>query len=414
MSEKPKIKVVQYLWGEQNKSYELSHKINRAYCIRHDYEHAVLSFPPRGDRANCWEKVPAIRREMRDCDYILYVDADAFFYSHELKIEEELLPLLEDKQIMMAADYACESIRHQPDKPNSGVILVRNSKRAEEILKVWDESSERAELDEFRFKLYHEQEACWRTIWKEYADEVKLLKDYYLMNGFCGIFIRHLMGKKDADRMRVMEKFLADRKGTISVTHESETIHPNRVGCVRKWGVGIMTTIRRKDSAIAVTLESFRGTGFDPPVVFTDLTGKGGLWNLHRTLRSLLEMYPDADAYAVIEDDVLFSRNIREYLEEELWPSVDEHGCICSVFTPTIYSSDKRWHVENRGTKTWMSQFRIYHPLTARKLVDDLENDQRLNNRGRQNDATVGGWAEKNNINISTVSFSISHYSKMS
>jgi len=165
---KPKIKIVQYHWGEQNRSYEVNRQINEAYCWRHGYEHIVKTFVPRDDRSPHWAKIPAMREELHDCDFLLYVDADAFFYSHELTIEEELLPLLGDKQIMMSADYTCEGIRHQPDKPNTGVILMRNTEQVAEMLRVWDESSERPGLERFRFDLSHEQEPCFQTIWQEY------------------------------------------------------------------------------------------------------------------------------------------------------------------------------------------------------------------------------------------------------
>jgi len=205
---KPKIKVVQYLWGEQNRSYQVGREINETYCRRHGYEHVVKTGAPREDRSPHWAKIPAMRQELCGCDFLFYLDADAFFYSHELKIEEELVPLLEGKLIMMSADYACEGLRHQPDKPNTGAILVRTSEQAAGILRKWDESSALPEMEEFRFQLYHEQEACYRTVWQEYAAEVKLLKEYYLMNGFCGMFIRHFMGMSDNDRLRAFQKIL--------------------------------------------------------------------------------------------------------------------------------------------------------------------------------------------------------------
>ena len=212
---KPTIKVVQYHWGEQNRSYDINRNINEAYCLRHGYEYIVKTFVPRDDRSPHWAKIPAMREELHDCDFLFFLDADAFFYSQELKIEDELLPLLEDKEIMMSADYACEGIRNQPDKPNAGTIFVRNSEKAAEILRVWDESSERPGMEHYRFNRYHEQETCFQTIWQEYAADVKLLKEYYLMNGYFGVFIRHLMAMEDHDRIRIQAEFLEKRKNTI-------------------------------------------------------------------------------------------------------------------------------------------------------------------------------------------------------
>ena len=220
-STQPVIKVVQYHWGEQNHSYQMTRKINEAYCRRHGYEFVVKTFVPRDDRAWRWSKIPAMREELHDCDFLLYLDADAFFYSHELRIEEELLPLLNDKQIMMSANTVCERSRHQPDKPNTGVVLVRNSDRSAEMLRMWDETSECPGMEGYRFGMQHEQDTCFPTIWHKYASEVKLLKDYYLMNGLRGIFIRHLMGMKDDDRLEILKKFLIDRRGLIPVADNS-------------------------------------------------------------------------------------------------------------------------------------------------------------------------------------------------
>jgi hypothetical protein len=216
-SVKPAIKVVQYHWGEQNHSYQMNRKINEAYCRRHGYEYVVKTFVPRDDRSPHWAKIPAMREELHDCDFLLFMDADAFFYSHELTIEEELIPFLDDKQIMMSSDHACEELRHQPSKPNTGIILVRNTEKTAEILRVWDGASERPGLEELRFERYHEQDACFQTIWQEYPNDVKLLTEYYLMNGFSGIFIRHIMRKPDEERLNIQRKFIADRQEIIPV-----------------------------------------------------------------------------------------------------------------------------------------------------------------------------------------------------
>ena len=397
MQGKPVIKIVQYHWGEKNRSYAFNQQINEMYCRRHGYEYVLKTFPARDDRSPHWAKIPAMREELHDCDFLLFMDADAFFYSHELRIEDELIPLLEDKQIMMSADYVHEGDRHQPDKPNTGVILVRNSERVADFLRVWDATSEQPGLEHFRFNLFHEQDTCFRTVWQQYADDVKLLKEYYRMNSVHGMYIRHFMGRPEEYCLSYQEKFLNDLK-----TRQSAREHRHVAMSQKKWkwGIGVLTTTHRTGGMLARTLESFRGSGFTPPVVFTDANQNGGLWNLHRALKTLVEESPDADAYMIIEDDVLFSKNIRKYLETALWPSVSEHGCICSIFTPTIYASDECWHIENRGSGTWMSQCRIYHPRSAKKFVADLENSPRLQTKCRQIDAAVGGWAEENGVNI--------------
>ena len=216
MTTKPEIKIVQYFWEGRKRSDQFNREINETYCLRNGYEYAAKTFLPREDRAACWSKIPAMREEMHDCDFLLYLDADVFVYSHDLKVEEELIPQLEDKQIMM-----CATDSHLP---RTEIIFVRNTPKAAEMLRIWDESSEHPEMKEFRFKAPCEQEACTRTIMKEYVDDIKLLEEYYLSQSSCGMCVRHLLGMKDEERYKTQKTFLASRKGMLAVFCEL-TLH---------------------------------------------------------------------------------------------------------------------------------------------------------------------------------------------
>ena len=211
MTNTTKIKVVQYMWGDHNRSYELDRKINEAYCQRHGYEYVVKSFPPNKNRSSHWEKIPAIQQELHHCDFLFYLDADAFFYSHELALENELLPYLGDKDILIAADLASEHLRNHPGLPNTGVIFFRNSESVTELLRIWNESSDNPELDHYRYERFHEQEALWRTIWCDHRNSFQLVEDYYLMNGYYGIFIRHLMALSDENRITILKTFMEEK-----------------------------------------------------------------------------------------------------------------------------------------------------------------------------------------------------------
>ena len=149
------------------------------------------------------------------------------------------------------------------------------------VLSLWDESSERSGMEELRFNHYREQDACFQTIWQEYADDVKLLKEYYLMNGFCGVFVRHYMNTKDEDRIRIQTEFLARQQKVIPACGCPNIVHSQTSGKVWEWGIGALTTTHRIGGMLARTLESYRGSGFAPHVVFTDGNRRGGLWNLH-------------------------------------------------------------------------------------------------------------------------------------
>ena len=94
----PNIKILQWMHGSLE-YFPWSELINRRYCERHGYNYVLRRDKPREDRHVIWHKPVMILDELRDCDYMLYLDADAVFYGHEFTIEEELIPALQDKLI---------------------------------------------------------------------------------------------------------------------------------------------------------------------------------------------------------------------------------------------------------------------------------------------------------------------------
>lgn len=105
-----------------------------------------------------------------------------------------------------------------------------------------------------------------------------------------------------------------------------------------KWAYGITTVPERRDTLFPQTLQSLRQAGFANPRVFVD----GGIdpkpyeeMGLQATMRhpkvmafgnwilSLWELYvrdTKADRYAIFQDDVIFVRNLREYLDRQPFP----------------------------------------------------------------------------------------------
>ena len=199
---KPKIKIVQYAYGSFE-YFPWGEWINRRYCERHGYDYVLRREKPRMDRSVCWHKVPVILDELRDCDYLLFLDADAVFYSQELTIENELLPELQAKSILMAADCAGEHHRWNPQQPNSGVILAKNDERSREFLLEWNSVSETDK--ETRWSWPPEQLALWRHVCPKFKDTLHVVLDYYIMQGHFGQFIRHYCLHSDQDRTNAMK-----------------------------------------------------------------------------------------------------------------------------------------------------------------------------------------------------------------
>jgi hypothetical protein len=187
--------------------------INRRYCERHGSDYVVRHEKPRMDRHICWHKVPLILRELCDCDYLLFLDADAVFYSHELTLENELIPELQGKSILMAQDCGGESTRWKPGMPNSGVILMKNEQRVRDFFAEWDSISEIDE--ETRWNWPPEQRALRRHVVPKFKEDLRIVMDYYILQGQWGQFIRHYCLLSDAERvegMRMIYKRLAEKE----------------------------------------------------------------------------------------------------------------------------------------------------------------------------------------------------------
>jgi len=187
--------------------------INRRYCERHGYDYVVRRDRPRIDRHICWHKVPIILDELRDCEYLLFLDADAVFYSHELTLENELVPELHGKPILMAQDCGNESLRWHPGQPNSGVIFMKNTDRVKRFFTEWDHASEIDE--ETRWNWPPEQLALWRHVVPKFKDDLHVVLDYYIVQGRLGQYIRHFCLCSDQERTHAM-KVIYKRLGTAS------------------------------------------------------------------------------------------------------------------------------------------------------------------------------------------------------
>jgi hypothetical protein len=204
MKNAPRIQVLQYMHGDFE-YFHWSEKINRAYCTRHGYQHVISRETPRSDRHITWHKIPVIVQAIKNgnADYLLFLDADAVFYSHELTIENELLPLLNDKGILMSQDFGSERDRWTPGLPNAGVILIKADHKTCEFFEFWDQASDMDEST--RWNWPPEQLALWRMVLPKYPDMVHVHAEYYMLHGRYGQYIRHYYASSDHVRTTEMQ-----------------------------------------------------------------------------------------------------------------------------------------------------------------------------------------------------------------
>ncbi|QEL18661.1 hypothetical protein PX52LOC_05695 [Limnoglobus roseus] len=154
---------------------------------------------------------------------------------------------------------------------------------------------------------------------------------------------------------------------------------------VRKWGVGITTSPRRQPT-LEMCLDGVVRAGWEEPLLFLDGTvripdryadlpvtwrenGIGAWPAWYLAMAELCFQRPDADAYVILQDDVLLHDRgpLREYLERVLWPG-DRPGVISLFYT----GIDAR-HGWSRTGWHWGAQGFVFPPGVARAMLADAD-----------------------------------------
>ena len=184
---------------------------------------------------------------------------------------------------------------------------------------------------------------------------------------------------------------------------------------IRKWAVGVTTAPRRRPTLDAC-LGNLTRAGWDSPHLFMDSAVRvsGRFGHLPGTLRgpaagawpnhylALLELslrHPDADAFLLLQDDALIydGENVREYLEQALWPG--GRLPIVSLYCPAPYTAKRYgWH-RYRRSWVWGAQALVFPRATLHAYLRDrfiCQHRWRGRTAGlKQIDVLLGWWARR-------------------
>jgi|TARA_R110000803_G_scaffold152884_1_gene217860 hypothetical protein len=117
------------------------YKINKVYCDKYNYDlikssERVYDSTSLPFRKAHWERYPLILKHIKSYDYVIWIDADAFFYNVSPPITD--LINKHKKEILFSED----SNRLNPPAVNSGVLILKNTARVINIIKKWAYSEE--------------------------------------------------------------------------------------------------------------------------------------------------------------------------------------------------------------------------------------------------------------------------------
>ncbi len=199
---------------------------------------------------------------------------------------------------------------------------------------------------------------------------------------------------------------------------------------VKEWAVAV-TTAPRKQATLDRCMTSLTTAGWKTPriVIDGDVTLSDawshlpttrripqiGAWpSYYLTLVELMMRQPTADAYMIVQDDVVFFEHpsLKNYLESVLWP--DRREGIISLFCSRAYAQQSfGWHRIDQPL-VWGGQALIFSKETAIHLVSDLqivrhrfsEGDLGLTNI----DGLIGKWAFETETPVYVSSPSLSQH----
>ncbi len=189
---------------------------------------------------------------------------------------------------------------------------------------------------------------------------------------------------------------------------------------IRRWAVGV-TTAPRRQTTLEWCLDSLARAGWERPRLFVDCAvtiptrfsdlpvtfrqSKLGAWpNYYLALMELLMRDPEADAFLLVQDDVIFydRQNLREHLEGVLWPA-DPIGLVSLYCSQASTRPKPGWHRIKGKLFPGALAFVFSRELAKRFVCDPLVLEHRWCHpkHGLANiDSVIGSWAIRQGVAI--------------
>jgi len=124
-------------WDSTIEKYaSLNYKINKLYCDKHNYKliHSDKDYFANSTiiRRPHWQRVPFLLEHISNYDYVIWIDADAFFYIDALPIDQ-LISYYSEFDCIFSMD-----VNHQYSyEINSGVFILKNTSNNRDLLSKW-------------------------------------------------------------------------------------------------------------------------------------------------------------------------------------------------------------------------------------------------------------------------------------
>ena len=171
--------------------------------------------------------------------------------------------------------------------------------------------------------------------------------------------------------------------------------------------LGILTCKRPKEQTLPRTIATLGSGWVSPWIIWEDTKRDGCLKSWLLLVERILQL--NADAYFLVQDDMIFCKNIREYLNN--WPADHNTIALCSPYSPTHYKHSKQgWHLENRGDALVSACAWLIPKTTLIRIITEFNSLLQEPVVRTPLDSVIGAWALKQKLDIWFHSPSLAHH----
>jgi hypothetical protein len=124
-----KVGVIMF-YDDRIKEYgDINYNINKKYCEKYNLELILSTHKKLNNRHSAWERLPLIIDNLLNYDYLIWIDADAFFYNDAGNVMD-IINQNPNVHFIFSNDLGNGNI-------NTGVFIVKNSKYSLNFLTKW-------------------------------------------------------------------------------------------------------------------------------------------------------------------------------------------------------------------------------------------------------------------------------------
>jgi len=117
-------------YDDKIKDYgNINSAMNKNYCEKYNLSFICSNTSFYIDRHPAWERIPLLLNNIHNYDYLIWIDADAFFYNHANNITN-IINNYNNYNFIFSNDISNNNI-------NSGVFIVKNTQYSIDFLNKW-------------------------------------------------------------------------------------------------------------------------------------------------------------------------------------------------------------------------------------------------------------------------------------